>query len=99
LKTGLIFHRLIRNDLRIVLNYYEEVSGPELAKRFFEEFEELVTAIQKNPSRFHPISSFLRRANFRSFPYHLLFRANESTVWILVLRHHRRHPSYGVERK
>ena len=96
---GLIFHRLIRNDLRAVMDYYEAAAGPELAKSYYEEFEALTIAIEKNPGRFHPCEPNLRRANFRSFPYHLLFRETEGGVRILVLRHHRRHPDHGTGRQ
>lgn len=64
---GLTFHRLIRKDLRSVLAYYEEAVGPELARRVCQEFEKLVAGIERNPRRFHPIATMLRRANFRSF--------------------------------
>ncbi|MGA2864953.1 MAG: type II toxin-antitoxin system RelE/ParE family toxin [Verrucomicrobiota bacterium] len=96
---GLTFHRLIRKDLRSVLAYYEEAVGPELARRFYQEFEELVAAIERNPRRFHLVATMLRRANFRSFPYHLLFRETEAGPRVLVLRHHRRHPDHGAERQ
>jgi len=41
----------------------------------------------------------LRRANLKRFPYHFLFRVVGDCVRILVVRHHRRHPEYGVERE
>jgi plasmid stabilization system protein ParE len=96
----LTFHRLIQKDLRSALSYYEDAAGPQLAKRFYEEFEGLAAAIEQNPRRFHGLpGSPLRRANFRAFPYHLLFRETADGVRILVLRHHRRHPDYAMGRK
>ncbi|EDY83035.1 hypothetical protein VDG1235_3953 [Verrucomicrobiia bacterium DG1235] len=41
----------------------------------------------------------LKRANMPNFPYHLLFSIHGQGVRILVLRHHRRHPRYGMSRK
>ena len=96
---GLIFHRLVKRDLRTVLTHYEEEDGPGLSARFQREFEELVLRINENPRRFHLVSDVLRRANFPSFPYHLLYRETESGVRILVLRHHRRNPSFGTQRQ
>jgi plasmid stabilization system protein ParE len=94
------FHRLIQKDLRGALSYYDDAAGPQLARRFYEEFEGLVAAVEKNPTRFHGIAgSPLRRANFPSFPYHLLFRETANGARVLVLRHHRRHPDYGMGRK
>ena len=96
---SLTFHRLIQQDLRSVLTHYEEEVGPELATRFYREFEELAARIELNPHRFHFVSEVLRRANFPTFPYHLLFREAKGGPRILVLRHHRRKPSYGTQRR
>jgi toxin ParE1/3/4 len=96
---GLIFHRLIKRDLRTIITHYEEEFGPDLAARFHREFEEVALRIERNPRRFHIISGVLRRANFASFPYHLLFRETEGGARILVLRHHRRKPDYGTRRQ
>ena len=96
---GLVFHRLIQRDLRSVLTYYREQGGVELADRFYAEFEQVVTEVGANPERFHFVAETLRRANFRKFPYHLLFRVSDNRVRVLVLRHHRREPSHGIERR
>ena len=96
---GLIFHRLIKRDLRTVITHYEEEVGPGLAARFQREFEELALQIAENPRRFHFVSDVLRRANFPSFPYHLLYRETAEGAKILVLRHHRRRPSLGTRRQ
>jgi len=95
---GLVLHRLIQRDLRSVLAYYRGEVGSELTRRFFAEFEKLLEEVAVNPMRFHLVSETLRRANFRRFPYHLLFRVTDNNVRVLVLRHHRRDPSLGLER-
>jgi hypothetical protein len=60
----------------------------------------LAEAIQTNPKRFHGVpGNAYRRANFPSFPYHLIFRETADGARVLVLRHHRRHPDFGMERK
>lgn len=96
---ALILHRLVYQDIRSVLHYYEVHGGPALADRFFAELEALVIEVARGPHRYHPINSGLRRANLPTFPYHLLFRPTPSGVRVLVLRHHRRHPSFGLDRK
>jgi hypothetical protein len=35
----------------------------------------------------------------RSVPYHFLYRVVGDCVRVLVVRHHRRHPDYGLERE
>lgn len=95
----LIFHTLVQRDLRIVLRYYDEEGGPQLADRFFFELGSLLEEITNQPKKFHEVSDGLRRANIPNFPYHLLFSVNDNGIRILVLRHHRRHPRFGVSRK
>ncbi len=56
------------------MTHYEEEVGSGLAARFQQEFEDLALHIEQNPRRFHFVSGVLRRANFPSFPYHLLYR-------------------------
>ena len=95
---GLIFHRLIQKDLRAVLAYYEEEGGTQLADRFFSELDSLVEVISREPRRFYPLDHSLRRANMTTFPYHLLFREVPEGVRVLVLRHHKRRPTFGLNR-
>lgn len=96
---AVIFHRLVQKDLRAVLRYYEEEGGPLLADRFFAELERLVGQIASEPRKFHHSAEGLRRANMPRFPYHFLFREGAAGVRVLVLRHHKRHPRFGVDRK
>jgi plasmid stabilization system protein ParE len=78
------------------LSYYEEEAGPEVAGRFETEFRAVAAAIEENPQRFHRVAgSSLRRANFRSFPYHLLFDETPDGPRITVLRH----PDFGMKRE
>jgi len=96
----LSFHPFIPRDLRSAVSYYEQEAGPEIARRFQEEFEVPSAAIEGNPKRFHSVpGSRFRRANFLSFPYHLVYEETPDGARVLVLRHHRRHPGYGLGRK
>ncbi len=53
----------------------------------------------QRPDRYHLFKGDLRRANLKRFPYHFLYRVVGDCVRILVVRHHRRDPGYGLERK
>ena len=92
----LIFHRLVQRDLRIVLRYYEEEAGVELADRFFDELGRLVREIEQNPQKFHLINDEIRRANLERFPYHLLFKCTGEVIRVLVLRHDKQRPEFGL---
>jgi len=93
-----IYHELIKKDLRAALAYYDTEGGPILGDRFFHEVETLTAKVLANPQAFHFAADGLRRAALESFPYHFLYEEIGNFVYFLVLRHDRRHPSYGVRR-
>jgi hypothetical protein len=39
------------------------------------------------------------RANLEQFPYHFIYREIPEGIRVTLLRHHRRHPEFGMERK
>ena len=94
-----IFHRLVQPDVTGILGYYTEEAGEHLADRFYSAFMNTVEHALKSPRHFPPLNEFIRRANIRDFPYHFLYRETPYGIRLLVLRHHKRHPSYGMRRK
>lgn len=81
------------------MHYYVRESGDALADAFYDEFMAAVCNAGVNPEGHSFDSSGLRRTNLRRFPYHFLYRVRQHDILILVLRHHRRHPSFGLGRK
>jgi hypothetical protein len=59
----------------------------------------LVELVSSKPERFHFADQGLRRANLSRFPYHLLFRERSDGIRVIVVRHNKRHPRYGTERR
>jgi plasmid stabilization system protein ParE len=94
----IVFHPLVFSEIDAIMSYYEEIAGPALADRFFEDFSETVRKVSANPQSFSIRAGNLRRANLSRFPFNLLFRDFPDHVRILVLRHHSRHPGHGRER-
>jgi len=96
----LIYHRLAVRDVREVLDYYQSESGQHLADRFYGEFVETIRKIQENPRHFPPvINTGLRRAHLNSFPYHILYEERLWGIKVMIVRHHRRSPHYGLRRQ
>lgn len=93
-----INHR-VAIDLRGILAFYEEESGPALADRFYNELMSRIGEVQKNPSQFPFSRGDRRRVNLKLFPYHFLYRIKPHCVRILVLRHDQRNPNYGITRQ
>ena len=94
-----VFHPQVYADLAKIMEYYERVATPELADDFYREFRLFVEEAVGRPESFALRERDIRRANLRRFPYHFLFRVVGDAVRILVVRHHRRRPSFGVRRR
>ncbi len=94
-----VFHPWVFSDLAKVMEYYERVATCALADDFYDEFRRFVTVAMERPESFSIRERDIRRVNLRRFPYHFLFRIVGDSVRILVVRHHRRHPSFGAGRQ
>ena len=94
-----VFHRLFQKDLSEALRYYDEEGGSKLGDRFFEEVESATERIAGNPKRFHFAAEGMRRAPLRNFPSHIIYEENAVRLKYLILRHDKRHPSYGMKRR
>ena len=81
------------------MEYYERAEHPELAEDFYRELRGFMLDAVQRPDRYHFFKGDLRRANLKRFPHHFLYRVVGDCVRILVVRHHRRDPNYGLERK
>jgi plasmid stabilization system protein ParE len=94
----LIIHPLIQKDIRYALDYYDHRSD-RAGDRFFAEVAKALDRIETAPLSFHPIDHRRRRCNLPGFPYHLVFEVREELIGVMVLRHDRRKPSFGLTRK
>jgi len=95
----LVLHRRVRSDVDEITDYYERAGHAELAQDFYRELRGFMLDAARCPRRYHFFKADLRRVNLKRFPYHFLFRVVGDCVRILVIRHHRRHPDYGLERE
>jgi plasmid stabilization system protein ParE len=59
----------------------------------------VIERIESNPLQFPVIEAAMRRCIVHRFPYSVLFRVLDSDcVRILLVRHHRRDPRFGLNR-
>ena len=96
---NLHFHRAVQTDLRFALEYFDREGGAKLGNRFFAEVQATKDRIAAGPTHFGFFKDDIRRAKLRVFRYHFLFRISHGEVRVLVLRHNRRHPDFGLSRK
>lgn len=91
-------HRLVYSDIAEIMDYYERVSGAALADDFYRELRTFFKKAANQPGRFRICEGDLRRANLVRFPYHFLFRVQRDSIRVLVVRHHRRETTFGIQR-
>ena len=94
-----VLHPKVSSDVQAITAYYLEVAGPELAEEFYRELRHLIIRAAERPNSFAIREDGLHRANLPRFPYHFLFRVAGDAVRVLVVRHHRRRPSFGIRRR
>ena len=81
------------------MSYYEGVAGPKLADEFYTELRFFFQKAANSPEAYDIREHDLRRVNLQRFPYHFFFRLVRDRVRILVVRHHLRRPSLGLDRR
>ncbi len=93
------YNALARVELADILKYYEAEAGLETAVDFFTEFEKVKQRIAANPRSFAEIKEGIRRCLFNRFPYQVNYEIIDAlTLKILVIKHQRRSPDFGLDR-
>jgi len=93
-----IRHPKLAEDIREIATHYAEISERVLTA-FWRELDFVLASVERNPRSHHFDTCGLRRANFRKFPYHLLYEVDDKAIFMVVLRHDRRHPNFGIDRQ
>ncbi len=93
------YHPAVEEELKAIRAYYEDQS-PGLGYVFIEDFDRQVIGIAATPERWMVVAGGLQRCLMRRFPYIIYFRrVAAARVRITVVKHQRRHPHYGRDRK
>ena len=93
------YHPLTASDLNRAVAYYNRRRSG-LGDEFRSEIYAAFDRVRSNPFQFPVVERDIRRGFVHRFPYSVLFRlVNDETIRVLVIRHHRRHPSFGLTRR
>jgi plasmid stabilization system protein ParE len=93
------YHPAVEQELTEIRDYYER-RVPGLGKEFIDELERQVLRIATSPGRWLVVSKDTRRALMRRFPYVIYFRQiGPERIRITVVKHQRRHPRHGSDRR
>jgi len=80
------------------IRWYREASD-QIADDFWKEVHFNLSKIADHPERFHFDDSGFRRCNLKQFPFNILFREMSDRIRIVVIRHNKRDPKFGLNRK
>lgn len=92
------YHPAVEQDVAEALQRYDAVSQ-KLGEAFKAELRRVIKAAAARPGRFHLIKRGLHRANLKRFPYHVVYRELPDGIRVTLVRHHRRHPDFGMQRE
>ena len=92
-----IYHPLSQQDVLEILRYYHHISA-RLADEFRDELDLTLSKAADSPSRFPPGKFGFHRANLKRFPYHILYEIQPAAIRVMVIRHNKRHPDFGIHR-
>jgi plasmid stabilization system protein ParE len=59
----------------------------------------MLNRMVETPLHFHLVGNGFRRLNLRRFPYHVLYEAKDETIRVMIIRHNKRHPQFGMDRR
>jgi plasmid stabilization system protein ParE len=99
--SELWFHPLVQRDLNEALGFHHEHASRAVAERFEMEVREALAAIARNPRR-HPFylqQRRYRRCKLITFPHLILFTESSRELKIMVLKHVKQAPGYGLGRR
>jgi toxin ParE1/3/4 len=92
------YHPAVQRDINEALAYYKGISE-DLADDFWNELLEAIEYSRLSPKSSHFADCGLRRKNMVRFPYHFLYEILDGRIRVVVVRHHKRSPSFGLKRK
>ena len=93
------WHPRILNELLRARGHYNGCR-PGLGDSFVDEFDQRIAAISEAPLQWAKVSGDVRRVLMRRFRYAIFYRvAGPELLLVLVLKHQRRHPKYGFNRR
>ena len=93
------YHPAVEKELEEIIKSYNDCSH-RLGNEFVNEFERQIFNIASNPFLWVEIEKGVRRALLRRFPYAVYFRVvNKGLLRITVVKHQRRHPKLGLQRR
>ncbi|HHD79067.1 MAG TPA: type II toxin-antitoxin system RelE/ParE family toxin [Epsilonproteobacteria bacterium] len=91
------FHPNVENDINGSFSWYEkELKG--LGLQFISELEQGFDAISYAPSTWVTFEHGFRRYILTRFPFSVVYKEEESAVYVVAVMHNSRNPEYWKDR-
>ncbi|MCA9028410.1 MAG: type II toxin-antitoxin system RelE/ParE family toxin [Planctomycetaceae bacterium] len=87
------YHKAAAQELEESADWYERQSTG-LGREFINEVDHAIERILNGPETFELFDRELRRCPVRKYPFHILYRSNNSEIEIVCLMHTSRRPGY-----
>ena len=84
-------------ELLSAITYFEDRSKG-LGRRFYGEVRRAERMLERFPESGREILPGIRRHLLRKFPYSLIYSIEEDGLLVLAVAHHRRLPTYWIDR-
>jgi len=78
--------------------FYLKYSGPAIATRFLDKLYRAANLLAENTEIVSKAANGHRGDPLHIFSYSIVFVSPENRIRVLVVRHHRRRPSFGTRR-
>ncbi|HEX6036608.1 type II toxin-antitoxin system RelE/ParE family toxin [Longimicrobium sp.] len=83
-------------DVGEAVEFYGKISL-DLGRAFLGEIKRGYAQLRREPLIGSPVEHHERKYVLKRYPYNLIYRIEESTIFILAVAHHRRKPGYWRE--
>ena len=94
---NLRFHPDVATDIKNSYRWYEEQNAG-LGEDFIEEVENSYQAIIDFPKAWAPFPYGFRRYLLSRFPYSIIYKIEEDTIYVVAIMHNSRKPGFWLER-
>ena len=79
--------------------FHEQTGSAAVAAKFVAEFKRAGHVLLEFPTIGTPRQRETSAFSLSLFPYTVIYRQTTDGITILVVKHNRRHPTYGTQRK
>lgn len=93
----IVLHPAAEAEMRVTAGYYHNCQ-PGLGDQFLDEVLMAAERIKHNPAAWPEISGNIRRCLLNRFPFGLLYRMEDTRIYLLAVMHLRREPNYWRNR-